>query len=290
MKYTYYPGCSLEATSKHYDTSTKAVCSALGIDLVELEDWNCCGASAYMSIEEHLGFALSARNLALAEKLGWDVIAPCSGCFVELNKANNYFNKYPEVKEEVQSVLKEAGLEYNGTTKVRHLLDVVYNDVGLEVIKSLVKKPLKGLRVASYYGCQIVRPRNNFDDPEDPHTLDDLVTSLGATSVYFPMKNRCCGGSLTGSMEGQVLRMVKNILLCAQQSEAQILVTTCPLCQLNLDAYQSKSEKKFGAKFHIPAIYFTQLMGLAMELPIKAMGFEKNIVSVKKALAPYVSL
>jgi len=104
------------------------------------------------------------------------------------------------------------------------------------------------------------------------------------------MKNRCCGGSLTGSMEGQVLRMVKNILLCAQQGEAQILVTTCPLCQLNLDAYQSKSEKKFGAKFHIPAIYFTQLMGLAMELPIKAMGFEKNIVSVKKALAPYVSL
>lgn len=288
MKYTYYPGCSLEATSTHYDTSTRAVCPPLGIDLEELDDWNCCGATAYMSIEEPLAFAIASRNLALAEKEGWDIVAPCSACFVGLNKANKYFNEYPHVREEINSALAEAGLEYKGTVRIRHLLDVIYNDVGLEVIKSLVKNPLEGLKVACYYGCQIVRPRNDFDDAENPTALENLMTALGAEPVHFPMKTHCCSGSLAGSLEGALLRMVKNILLCATQNDAQIVVTTCPLCQLNLDAYQHKAGRKYKLEFNLPVVYFTQLMGLAMNLPKGQLGFEKGIVPVKQIIASFI--
>ena len=200
MDYTYYPGCSLHASAPAYEHSTQAVMKALGAKLNELEDWNFCGATAYMSIKEITSFSISARNLAIAQKTrpGKDVVAPCSGCFVGLTKANKYINEYPDVREKVNKALAEAGLQYDGSTKVRHLLDIFINDIGIEKIKTLVKKPLKDLKVACYYGCQLVRPKTDLDNPEDPKHLEELIAALGATPTHYPMKANCCGGSIMG--------------------------------------------------------------------------------------------
>lgn len=288
MKYTYYPGCSLEATSFAYDLSTRAIAPLLDIDLEELEDWNCCGATAYMSVSQGSSFVLSARNLALAEKKGWDIVAPCSACYLGLNKTNIYMEEHPEVKDLVTKALAVAGLEYNGTVKVRHLLDVVVNDVGLDTVRANLKRDLGGLKVASYYGCQTIRPEGGFDSIEDPHSLDDIVVALGATSVYFPMKDRCCGGSIAGSVREQALRMSKNILLAAQREEADIIITPCPMCHINLEAYQAQINKRYDADFNIPILFFTQLMGFAFGMSEKDMAMNSLIVSPEKQLSPFV--
>ena len=289
MEYVYYPGCSLEATAKAYDSSTRAVARELGITLRELEDWNCCGATAYMSVNEFLSFGISGRNLAMAEKQapGKDIVCPCSGCYTTLKKTTTYANNYPKLKEEINEVLGSANLKFAGNVKVRHLLDVIYNDVGLPAIKAKVKRELSGLKVACYYGCQIVRPECDFDDPEMPNSMDKIVETLGATPVYFPMKTRCCGGSMMGTKQDLSFRLIKNLLLSAYQNKADIMITVCPLCQINIDAYQGQIKKEFDQKFDLPILYFTQLMGLAMGLPEKDLKIKTQIVPAEKQLARF---
>jgi len=229
MKYSYFPGCSLEATAQSYEVSTKAVCKALDVELEELEDWNCCGATAFYSIDELLALSLAGRNLALAEKKeGRDLVVSCSGCYITLEKANATLRAYPPLKAQADEVLAEAGLEYHGGVKTRHLLEVLINDVGLEAIKANVKKELRGLRVAPYYGCQIVRPRLGFDHPELPQSLDHLIESLGADATPFPLKSRCCGGPLILSQEKLALDLIHELFRSADANGAQCLVTVCP--------------------------------------------------------------
>jgi heterodisulfide reductase subunit B len=284
MEYTYYPGCSLHSSAPAYEHSTQAVMNALGAKLVELEDWNCCGATAYMSIKELTAFTISARNLALAKTSGRDVVAPCSGCFVGLTKANKYINEFPEVREKVNLALAEAGLSYDGGVKVRHLLDIIINDVTIERLKTLVKRPLTGLKVACYYGCQLVRPKTPLDDPEEPKRLEELIAALGATPTYFPMKANCCGGSIMGTEESIGVRLSKNITECAVKSGAECMVCPCPLCQMNLDAYQPRINRTYGKDFKLPILYFTQLIGLALGLQPKDLGFGTELVGAEEIL------
>lgn len=286
--YTYYPGCSLEATSKAYDRSTQAVAAQIGIKLIELPDWNCCGATAYMSVNELLSFSISARNLALAEQYGRPLVTPCAACFTTLNKTNTYLAEFPKLKEQVNEILDEAELEYNGTVQVRHLLSIFTHDVGADAIKAKVKRDLGGLKVACYYGCQIVRPLHEFDDPEMPNTLDTLINGLGAEAVYFPMKAKCCGGSLIGSTEDAALRLIKDILICAHQYEAKCIVTACPLCQINLDAYQERVRRRYNLDFQMPILFFTQLIGLALGVPDETLGLRSNIVSAESLVEKVV--
>jgi len=288
MKYTYYPGCSLEATAKSYDLSTRAIAPLIGIDLEELEDWNCCGATAYMSVSQGKSFVLSARNLALAEKKGWDIVAPCSACYLGLRKANDYIREHIEVRDMVNDALEIAGLKYNGTVRIRHLLDVVINDVGFDVVRANLRRDMKGLKVACYYGCQTIRPEGGFDSMENPHTLDELMITLGTTPVHFPMKDRCCGGSIAGSIREQALRMSKNILLAAQRSEADLIVTTCPMCHINLEAYQTAINKRYDADFNIPILFFPQIMGFAFGMSEKEMAMTSLIVSPEKQLSAFI--
>lgn len=285
MKYSYYPGCSLEHTSKMYDTSARAVYEHLGVELIELDDWNCCGATAYMSVEETLSFCISARNLAMAEELGHDLVTPCSGCYVTLNKAHSYYNEFPELRRQIDEVLNAAGLKYKGSLKVRHLLDPLVNDIGFEAIGEKVVKPLNNLKVAPYYGCQIVRPFTDFDDPDDPQTMDRLLETLGSTIIPYDYKTRCCGGAQMGTNQNLALNLVYNLLKCAHDADADVICTTCPLCQMNLEAYQGTIRKKFKVKFSIPIVYFTQLMAVAFGLPDKVVMAEKHIESVKDKLA-----
>ncbi|MCK4537563.1 MAG: CoB--CoM heterodisulfide reductase iron-sulfur subunit B family protein [Candidatus Krumholzibacteria bacterium] len=280
MKYTYYPGCSVSATANLYQESIDSVLPGLGIELEELDDWNCCGATAYMSVRELLSFAISARNLALAEKYHRDMVTPCSACYLVLNKTNRYCEEYPDIRKKVGQALEAGGLNYSGNIKVRHLLDVVVNDVEKEKIAGTVKKDLSALKVAPYYGCQIVRPEIGLDDPDDPQIMDELIRSVGATCVDYSMKTKCCGASLMGTDEKKALHLCKEILADAERNEAHCIITVCPLCQMNLDIYQSKVNSLFGTKFRIPVIYFTQLIGLAQGKSMKELGLGRLGVKI----------
>lgn len=292
-EYLYYPGCSLSATSQAYDQSSQVTADVLGAKFTELPDWNCCGATAYMGIKEIMAFTISARNLAIAEKHqknggAAEIVAPCSGCYVGLKKAHNYMQEFPEVREQVNAALSEAGLSYSGGVKVRHLLDIFVNDIGAAKVKQFVTKPLAGLKVGCYYGCQIVRPRNEIDDPECPETMEGLMKACGATPIDFSMKANCCGGSIMGTEEWIGLRLAKNLLHCAQESGVQLLVTPCPLCQINLDAYQSRINKKYNMNLNIPILFFTQVVGLALGITKEELGIGSEIISSKNVLEKWL--
>ena len=288
-QYAYFPGCSAsDGGAKAYGWSALAVSRVLGIDLFEIDDWNCCGSTPYSSVEELSSFCLSARNLALAEQMGLDIVTPCSSCYVILNRTNAYLKQYPELKAQVSEALAAGGLEYRGTVRVRHLLDVFVSDVGYEAIATAVKKSLEGLKVAPYYGCQLVRPRFGFDHPEAPQSMDRLITSLGGEAIEFPMKARCCGGSLIISEEDMALELIGKVLNSALAGGAECLITPCPLCQTNLDAYQSRANRKLHTSFHLPVLFFTQLMGVAFGLGEEELGLKTCIVPADKALVKYL--
>jgi heterodisulfide reductase subunit B len=281
MKYSYFPGCSLKITGKAYEESLLPVFEALGVEVEELEDWNCCGATAYMAVDEVKACVLASRNLAIAERSGnHELMAPCSACYLVLNKTKHYLHESPAVEEVVQRALKSVDLSYGGNVPVRHPLDILVHSVGLDAIKKCVKRPLKGLKVAPYYGCQIVRPYATFDTAENPMTMDRLLEALGATVVRFPLKTRCCGASLTGTLPEPGLLCSHIILKEALKRGADVISTVCPLCQFNLDGYHDKIAKRFGA-VEIPTLFFTQLIGLAFGIPAEKLGLHRCIIPMK---------
>jgi heterodisulfide reductase subunit B len=290
MKYGYYPGCSLERNAGAYHQSTMAVSAPLGLDMVEVDDWNCCGATEYFSINLLPAYALVGRNLALAQSQGVSnqLVAPCSACFLNLTKTDRYMADSPDLAAQVNTALAAGGLHYTpGSVGVRHLLDVIVNDVGYDVVAARVAKPLAGLRVAAYYGCLIVRPGYGgvFDDPEHPTTLDRLMRVLGAEVVDFPLKAQCCGGHMTQISQEVALEMIRRLLKNAADYEADVIATLCPMCQLNLDVYQTNVNQFFKTDYMIPALYFTQLMGLAFGASAIDLGIGKEFVDARPALA-----
>jgi len=283
--YTYFPGCSAsDGGAKAYNWSAQAVSKVLDIDLIELDDWNCCGSTPSISVNDLGAFCMAARDLALAEKRGLDMVTPCSACYVILNHTNSYLKQYPQLKAKVDEALAAGGLEYHGTVRVRHLLDVITNDIGYDAIASKVKKPLSGLKVAPYYGCQVVRPSFGFDHPEFPQSLDKLIASMGGEPTPFPLKSRCCGGSLIISEEALALDLIRKLLESAASNGAECLITVCPLCQTNLDAYQSRVNKRFKTNYKLPVLFFTQLIGLALGIEGKTLGLNTNIVLPNEVL------
>jgi len=282
--YAYYPGCSLESLGKSYHLSTMEVAAKLGIELQELEDWNCCGATAYFPVDELLSYTLSARNLAIAEKTGLkDFVAPCSACFKNAYTTNKYLNSDPDLADHINFALEADNLHIAGTMHVRHLIEVFLEDVGLETIKNNVTYPLNNLQVAPYYGCQLVRPRKNNENVENPRYFEDLLTAIGATPIEFESKTRCCGGSLIITNRVAALDMVGKLLQDAVNNHAQIIATTCPMCNVNLEVYQNQVNREFGTNYSIPVVYFTQLMGSAFGCSPKSLGINKEIIP--KALA-----
>ena len=282
--YAYYPGCASEGTGIGQDLSIKAIAKPLDIELKEIEDWTCCGSTPYSSIDEAESLVIAARNLAIAEKTGFDLVTPCSSCFVTLLMASEHLKDNSSLMKQVNEALAVANLEYQGKVRVRHLVDVLVNDVTPEVIATKVRRQLNGLKVAPYYGCQLVRTDNGFDDPESPQSLDRLVVSLGAEAVPYPLKARCCGSSLVIPEERLALGLIRKLLDSALENEAQCLVTCCPLCQLNLDAYQGRVNSEFKTKFNLPIFFIWQLIGLAMGFDAKSLGLNTNIVSPSSVL------
>lgn len=278
MKYSYFPGCSLKGTGRSYEESLLPVFKALNVDVEELDDWNCCGATAYMAVDEVKAVALSARNLAIAEKSGNpEIVAPCAACYLVLQKTQHYMKEAPSISQKVHGALKAANLSYSGSVKVRHPLDLLVNQVGVAEIKKRVKNPLKGLKVATYYGCQVVRPYATFDDQYNPTTMDRLIEAIGAQVVRYPLKTKCCGGSLTGTLPEAGLKLTYILLKEAIKRGADVIATACPLCQFNLDSYHDQISAQWE-QVRVPVVYFTQLMGLAFGLSERELGLQRSIV------------
>jgi heterodisulfide reductase subunit B len=285
MRYAYYPGCSLEKNASAYDQSFRAVIDILDQELVELDDWNCCGATEYFSLNPLPAYSLVARNLALTPDGLTDLVAPCSACYINLWKTDHNMGLYPQLNTDVNEALAEARMSYEpGRVRVRHALDILVNDVGYDVIASHVKQPLQGLRLAPYYGCFIVRPDHGFDDPEYPMKLDRLLEALGATVVEYPLKASCCGGHMPQISPEAAYGLIHELIATAATRGADAIVTLCPMCQLNLDVYQSHANRHIGTEFSIPVLYFTQMMGLAYGLSGEEMGFGQEFVSAQRVL------
>ena len=266
--------------ARHCQDSLYAVFNALGLELRELKDWSCCGATTYISVDEHQAFVLAARNLAIAEQENPEIVAPCTACYMVLKKTQDYLGRYPDLRGQVDRALATAGLKYRGTAKILHPLEILMRDVGVKALKAKVKRPLKGWNVAPYYGCLITRPYALSGDMtlED---FDQVIPALGANLVDFEMKTRCCGGSLPGTIEEVGHRLVYLLLHQAKRDRADMLVTVCPLCQLNLEAHQSKIKARYGETFDLPIPYFTQLIGVALGLSDEALGLHKLLVPLK---------
>ena len=290
MKYLYYPGCSLKSTGKPYEESILSIFDALGVEVEELRDWNCCGATAYMAVDELKSFSLCARNLALAVRQNGSgegpvhIITPCSACYSLLLKTQHYIEENPVVGRVVKAALKEVGYEserLSEKVRIRHPLDVLVNDIGIERIKQKVNRPLKGLKVACYYGCLLVRPYATFDSPYNPNSMDRLVQALGAEPVEWALKTRCCGGTLTGTIQGVGLRLSYLLLKEASRKGGDLLLTACPLCQFDLECFQDDMNKQFRNQVHLPVAYFSQLIGKAFYLSDSEVGAQRLFIPIK---------
>ena len=283
MKYAYYPGCSAESTARDMNQSARAVVRALGIDFEEPKGWTCCGATAGHQTNRLLAAALPAANLAKVQDMKLDMVVNCAACYNRMKVANHEISTHPAIRQGVRDALER---DYDGSVRVRHLVEVLLEDVGLPAIAKSLKGSLNGLKVACYYGCLLVRPPGivKFDDPENPKSLDRLVTAMGGESLDWPCKVECCGGGLALSRTDVVVRLTESILDMAVQSGADCIAVSCPMCQMNLDLRQSDINKQSGQKYQIPVVYITQLLGLCLGFGPGDLGFEKLMVPATNVL------
>jgi len=270
MELTYYPGCSAASTGIEYDMSTRAVFGALGVTLREMDDWNCCAASSAHVTNRMLALALPARNLAIAQRNGLDMLTPCAACYAR-HKATDYHLRHdPEKRAEIEELVQ---FQYTGQVHVRPPIDVIVSDIGLDEVKARVQKSLEGLKVVGYYGCLLVRPPEivEFDDPEHPVMMDQLLLALGADAKFWSYATDCCGGGLNLTKSSVAVRLVGRLVQFAREAGADAIVTACPLCQISLEMRQSEKPK-------MPAVYFTELMGLAFGLEGTAKWWKKHLI------------
>jgi len=281
MKYTFYPGCSLDATAKDFYTSTLAMADKLDMELTELEDWICCGSTAAHNSDPLLADALPAQNLLAAK--GDAVAVACASCYSRLKMANHHIAEDAKVRAQVADVV---GADYDGQTPVRHLLEIVTEDLGRGDVADKIIRPLKDLKVACYYGCLLARPPEvmQFDDAENPTIMDKLLETAGATVVDWPHKTECCGASFSITDVDLVVELTDKILAMAKAAGVDCIATACPLCQLNLDMRQKDVANKLGNKYDLPIFYFTQLMGLAMGCSPKELGLQQLFVDPQPLL------
>jgi heterodisulfide reductase subunit B len=273
VKYAFFPGCSLESTAWDFDRSTRAVCGALGIELLDIPDWVCCGSTPAHASNAALAVALPVLNLQKAQASGLPVMTACASCYARLRTANYHVRHEPEERASAERL---TGNPDDGGVEVQHVLDVLVNRFGLEDIRAKVSRSLAGLRVACYYGCLLTRPPDivAFDNPEHPTAMDDLVATTGAEPVEWPYKTECCGASLSMTHTDVVCRLSHRLLSMARQAGAQCVVVACPLCQVNLDLRQADAAGAHGAIPETPVLYVTQLLGLALGLSRKELGLD----------------
>jgi heterodisulfide reductase subunit B len=283
MRFAYFPGCSLSSLGYDFNLSFNYVARALGIDLVEVKDWVCCGASIARATSHLLSIALPVLNLSHAERDGFTkLIAPCLGCLSRFKAANVELELHPSLRGQIHQLFDYP---YQGKVKVYHPLEV-FLEIGLDEIRKRVRKKLTGLKIACYYGCLLTRPPKiaQFDNVEDPQSMDSMVKVLGATPIEWSFKTECCGASMTLTRSDIVLELSNGILREAKEAGADAIAVSCPLCQANLDGRQKQIEEAYKTRYGIPVLYITQLMGLAFGAFLKEVGIQKLITSPREAL------
>ena len=278
MKYAYYPGCSAHSTARDMHESCLAVSKALDIELNEIKGWTCCGASAAHQTDRKLAVSLASANLLLAKQMGMDMVVNCAACYNRSKVANYEIISSEEIRE---SVADNLGETYDGSVPVRHFIEILLKDIGPVKLRKKIVNPLKGLKVAPYYGCYLVRPpeATNFDDPENPTIIESLIDVMGGENVEWSGKVDCCGGMQNLTRTEITVRRSAAVIEMAQAAGAECIAVACPMCQISLDVRQADMEKLLGRQYNMPVIYVTQLLGLAMGLSPTELGLNKLMVS-----------
>jgi heterodisulfide reductase subunit B len=288
-QYSFYPGCSSQKKASSYNQlrSTQTICEVLGIQLNEISDWNCCSASiGYAGGGELPRLTLSARNIALSEKEhpGQDMVATCAACWLATREANDRLNEHPQLKSDANEALKETNLTFQGDKNIRHMVEILIEDIGYEAIQKQVKKPLKGIKIAGYVGCQTNRPFGIAGESfENPLYLDKMIEAVGAEPVEdYDKKVSCCGGALMFSEPEKSQALVKDIIEAAYDGGADMIVTPCPVCQMNTEVYQEQINQKYGTKFNMPSVYYSTLMSIAFGRSAQEAALDGQIIRAKQ--------
>jgi len=284
MKVSYFPGCTLNTTGKGFDNAVRASALAVGLELAELPDWNCCGATYPLIVDNMLELAAPAHVLLAARDQGGILTTACTTCYNVLKRTNGFIRTHEEERDRINAFIEG---EYGGEVEVKDIVHLLRDDVGFDAVRARVQKPLADLKVAAYYGCMVLRPPAEvaYDDPDHPTSLDDLMAALGATPVDFPHKNECCGAYLAVKAPDVTRELVYTVLKSAQGTGAEAVVTNCPLCQFNLDKQQDEMRKTYANYRPIPVFYFSQLMGMALGLDTESYGWERHHIDARPLLA-----
>lgn len=285
LKYAFFLGCTVPYRESSYEISARKVFTRLGVELVEMPDANCCGLPVDPADHE-LMLALSARNLCLAEKMNLNIITLCTGCATTLRKVNKMMKTDKMIREKVNGYLKEVGMEFKGTIEVKHLVQVLNEDVGFDKIKDTIQKPLTPLKVAEHGGCHLLRPMKimGWDNPEDPKILKNLIELTGAKCLDYIDEPECCGYTVIAIDDNVALNLTREKLDHIREVGAEALITVCPSCHLMFDVNQSRIERIFNEKFSIPVLHYTQLLGLAMGMSPDELAFKELRVDPSRVL------
>ena len=287
MKYALFLGCTIPVRALNYEISTRKVSEKLGIQLVDINDFSCCGFPV-KSLDAEGSLLMAARNLAIAEEKNLDVCTLCNACTEVLTEANNELKKDEKLRERINKKLSSIGRKYEGKIQVKHFARILYEDVGLSKIKEKIKVNLSKFSFAAHYGCHYVKPSgiyDKFDDPENPKTLDELIEVTGAKSVSYEGKNLCCGGGVLGIQENTALKITKLKFDYLKDVSQNGMVLICPFCDIMYEGSQKKIERESQVKYNIPVLYYPQLLGLALGIPPEELGFKLNRIKPKQLLA-----
>ncbi len=285
MKFALFTGCVAKGATRELMLSTTKAAEGLGIEFIEMKSAACCGAGVLSEKSPELADALNARTFAIAEEQNLDLVTICSTCQGVLKKSECKIDSDPEYKEKINYILKEGGHQYTGgKTRIKHFANILASKEGMALLKEKVKRPLKGLKTAAFYGCYVLRPSelSEYEDPDNPTGLEEIFEALGATPVYYPSRIKCCGFPIVMMNKDASLDMSGNALVDAIESGADCVVTGCPLCHLSLDSYQPEIEKLNAKGYNIPILHLPQLVGLALGYSPKELGMNQHIVSTEK--------
>lgn len=286
MRFAYYPGCSPQSTTKELDANTRSTAAALGLDLVDLNGAACCGSVELRLNDEDLFYALNARTFAMAEKQGLNLMTVCNTCQLTLAQANRKLNADQKLLDRVNIALNETGIEYRGGVEIKHYLWVLIEDVGANKIKQRVRAPLSGLKVAPFYGCHLLRPKEDlgFDDPDDPKSLEELIGICGGEPVHYPGRIKCCGFHNLPYDQQLAVTLCGTYLKEAKEAGADCMVTPCPLCFTMLDGYQKEAEKALNIRLGLPVFHMSQLLGLAFGMTADSLMLGRSMVKPSELL------
>ena len=288
--YALFLGCTIPARQPHYELSARKALPKLGIDLVDLDNMTCCAPPPLQSIDLETSLAIAAYNICLAEEADLNIVTLCTGCFESLAMANTMLKENNELRERINKTLSNAGKEFKGSKEIKHYLQVLMKDVGLERLKSQVTKPLNNLKIAAFSGCHLLRPSKllRFDDPERPRIFDDLIEALGSESIWYRNKLKCCGGLLRGYADDLALQIAKEKIVNAKKAGADCISTLCPFCFVALDMGQLQIRAKFKEEYDIPVLHYAELLALALGIEPKELALESHRIKTDKIIQKIV--